>query len=94
MADEAALAGKNSVCLAMPVSFRIHLHLDRGMALRRGFLDAIYSHVFGDETISNEQMEGKRLHLASNMIRQNNGAETAEKLAPFVMMLRFQIAVF
>lgn len=47
-----------------------------------GFLPSVFSYVFGDGN-PNEKIEEKRLALAANMIRANNGAVTAEQLAPF-----------
>jgi hypothetical protein len=47
-----------------------------------GFLESIFSYIFGDGN-PNLELESKRLQLASNMIRANNGAVTAEQLAPF-----------
>jgi hypothetical protein len=46
------------------------------------FLESIFSFVFGDGN-PNASLEERRLSLAANMIRQNNGAVTAEQLAPF-----------
>lgn len=47
-----------------------------------GFLPSVFSYVFGDGN-PNETIEEKRLALAANVIRANNGAVTAEQLAPF-----------
>jgi len=47
-----------------------------------GFLESVFSYIFGDGN-PNEQLEEKRLSLAANMIRESNGAVTAEQLAPF-----------
>mmetsp|Transcript_63067 Transcript_63067/g.73782 ORF Transcript_63067/g.73782 Transcript_63067/m.73782 type:complete len:390 (-) Transcript_63067:386-1555(-) len=47
-----------------------------------GFLEAVFSYVFGDGD-PNRELDSKRLQLASTMIRENNGAVTAEQLAPF-----------
>jgi hypothetical protein len=47
-----------------------------------GFLESVFSYIFGDGD-PNLDLETKRLQLASNMIRNNNGAVTAEQLAPF-----------
>jgi len=47
-----------------------------------GFLESVYSYVFGDGN-PNMQLEQRRLQLAAQMIRQNQGAVTAEQLAPF-----------
>jgi hypothetical protein len=47
-----------------------------------GFLESIFSYVFGDGD-PNAGLEEKRLRLAAQMIRNNKGAVTAEQLAPF-----------
>jgi hypothetical protein len=47
-----------------------------------GFLESVYSYLFGDGN-PNFELESKRLQLASNVIRANKGAVTAEQLAPF-----------
>lgn len=47
-----------------------------------GFLESIFSYVFGDGN-PNAGLEEKRLSLAAQMIRENNGAVTAEQLAPY-----------
>lgn len=47
-----------------------------------GFLESIFSYVFGDGD-PNAGLEEKRLRLAAQMIRNSNGAVTAEQLAPF-----------
>jgi hypothetical protein len=47
-----------------------------------GFLESIFSYIFGDGD-PNRGLEEKRLSLAANMIRENNGSVTAEQLAPF-----------
>jgi hypothetical protein len=47
-----------------------------------GFLEAVFSYLFGDGN-PNQGMEEKRLSLAAQMIRDSNGAVTAEQLAPF-----------
>ncbi|GKY98957.1 hypothetical protein MPSEU_000851500 [Mayamaea pseudoterrestris] len=47
-----------------------------------GFLESIFSYIFGDGD-PNQRLEERRLQLASQMIRQNQGAVTAEQLAPF-----------
>lgn len=47
-----------------------------------GFLESVFSYIFGDGN-PNERVEEQRLSLAANMIRQNQGAVTAEQLAPF-----------
>lgn len=48
-----------------------------------GFLESVFSYVFGDGN-PNAGLEEQRLSLAANMIRENQGAVTAEQLAPFV----------
>ena len=47
-----------------------------------GFLESVFSYIFGDGN-PNQQIEQKRLKLASQYIRSRNGAVTAEELAPF-----------
>ena len=47
-----------------------------------GFFESVYSFVFGDGN-PNAQLEQRRLQLAAQMIRANQGAVTAEQLAPF-----------
>jgi hypothetical protein len=47
-----------------------------------GFLESVFSYIFGDGD-PNQRLEERRLQLASQMIRQNQGAVTAEQLAPF-----------
>ena len=47
-----------------------------------GFLESVFSYIFGDGN-PNVGIEEKRLQLASKVIRDNNGAVTAEQLAPF-----------
>jgi hypothetical protein len=47
-----------------------------------GFLESVFSYIFGDGN-PNMDLEEKRLRLASNVIRENQGAVTAEQLAPF-----------
>mmetsp|Transcript_11833 Transcript_11833/g.17387 ORF Transcript_11833/g.17387 Transcript_11833/m.17387 type:complete len:395 (+) Transcript_11833:817-2001(+) len=47
-----------------------------------GFLESTFSYIFGDGD-PNNGLEEKRLQLAANVIRENNGAVTAEQLAPF-----------
>lgn len=49
-----------------------------------GFLESTFSYIFGDGN-PNQDIEERRLRLVSNMIRMNNGAVTAEQLAPFVI---------
>jgi hypothetical protein len=47
-----------------------------------GFLESVFSFVFGDGN-PNNSLEERRLSLAAQMIRDNNGAVTAEQLAPY-----------
>jgi hypothetical protein len=47
-----------------------------------GFLESVFSYVFGDGN-PNNGLEERRLSLAAQMIRDNKGAVTAEQLAPF-----------
>jgi len=47
-----------------------------------GFLESTFSYIFGDGD-PNNGLEEQRLRLAANVIRENNGAVTAEQLAPF-----------
>jgi hypothetical protein len=47
-----------------------------------GFLESIYSYLFGDGN-PNIGLEERRLALAAAMIRENKGVATAEQLAPF-----------
>lgn len=47
-----------------------------------GFLESVFSYIFGDGN-PNQGLEERRLSLAAQMIRQNNGAVTAEQLAPY-----------
>mmetsp|Transcript_18024 Transcript_18024/g.50043 ORF Transcript_18024/g.50043 Transcript_18024/m.50043 type:complete len:450 (+) Transcript_18024:161-1510(+) len=47
-----------------------------------GFLESVFSFVFGDGN-PNAGLEEKRLSLAAQMIRDNEGAVTAEQLAPY-----------
>lgn len=47
-----------------------------------GFLESVFSYIFGDGN-PNSGLEEKRLALAANMIRSNQGSVTAEQLAPF-----------
>lgn len=49
---------------------------------RSGIFEGIYSYIFGDGD-PNRNMEAARLREASRVIRENNGAVTAEQLAPF-----------
>jgi hypothetical protein len=48
-----------------------------------GFLESIFSYLFGDGN-PNAGIERERLALAAATIRANNGAVTAEQLAPFL----------
>jgi hypothetical protein len=47
-----------------------------------GFLESIFSFVFGDGN-PNAGLEERRLSLVAQMIRDNKGAVTAEQLAPY-----------
>jgi hypothetical protein len=47
-----------------------------------GFFESVYSYVFGDGN-PNVRLEEERLQLAAQMIRNNQGAVTAEQLAPY-----------
>jgi len=47
-----------------------------------GFLESVFSYIFGDGD-PNNRLEEQRLKLASQLIRENGGAVTAEQLAPF-----------
>ncbi|KAG7373337.1 hypothetical protein IV203_034061 [Nitzschia inconspicua] len=47
-----------------------------------GFLESVFSYVFGDGN-PNNGLEERRLSLAAQMIRDNQGAVTAEQLAPY-----------
>mmetsp|Transcript_22138 Transcript_22138/g.30810 ORF Transcript_22138/g.30810 Transcript_22138/m.30810 type:complete len:613 (+) Transcript_22138:32-1870(+) len=47
-----------------------------------GFLESTFSYIFGDGN-PNQGLEEKRLGIVANLIRENNGAVTAEQLAPF-----------
>ena len=47
-----------------------------------GFLESVFSYIFGDGN-PNADIDTKRLQLASNYIRDKNGAVTCEELAPF-----------
>jgi len=49
-----------------------------------GFLESIFSYIFGDGN-PNQGIEEKQLQLVSDLIRENNGAVTAEQLAPFIV---------
>ena len=59
----------------------------RGRGSRRdpdemGFLESVFSYVFGDGN-PNGDVEERRIALVAEMIRSNGGAVTAEQLAPF-----------
>mmetsp|Transcript_17880 Transcript_17880/g.27625 ORF Transcript_17880/g.27625 Transcript_17880/m.27625 type:complete len:616 (-) Transcript_17880:97-1944(-) len=47
-----------------------------------GFLESTFSYIFGDGN-PNQGLDEKRLSIVANLIRENNGAVTAEQLAPF-----------
>lgn len=47
-----------------------------------GFFESVFSYIFGDGN-PNQGLEERRLSLAAEMIRQSNGAVTAEQLAPY-----------
>mmetsp|Transcript_54416 Transcript_54416/g.80773 ORF Transcript_54416/g.80773 Transcript_54416/m.80773 type:complete len:648 (-) Transcript_54416:400-2343(-) len=47
-----------------------------------GFLESVFSYIFGDGN-PNTNIEEERLKMAANLIRENEGAVTAEQLAPF-----------
>jgi len=47
-----------------------------------GFLESVFSYLFGDGN-PNVHLEEERLRLVASMIRENSGAVTAEQLAPF-----------
>lgn len=47
-----------------------------------GFLESVFSYIFGDGN-PNMDIEEQRLSMVAQMIRENNGAVTAEQLAPF-----------
>jgi hypothetical protein len=55
---------------------------DAGDPTKMGFLESVFSYIFGDGN-PNAGLEEKRLSLAAQLIRQNNGAVTAEQLAPY-----------
>ena len=55
---------------------------DRRNPDEMGFLESTFSYIFGDGN-PNEQLEERRLSLAAKLIRENNGAVSAEQLAPF-----------
>jgi hypothetical protein len=48
-----------------------------------GFLDAVFSYIFGDGN-PNIEVEEKRLQMVAQLIRDNNGAVTSEQLAPYL----------
>lgn len=47
-----------------------------------GFFESVFSYIFGDGN-PNLGLEERRLSLAAEMIRRNNGAVTADQLAPY-----------
>jgi hypothetical protein len=47
-----------------------------------GFFESVFSYIFGDGD-PNPSIDEQRLSLVARMIRKNNGAVTAEQLAPF-----------
>ena len=47
-----------------------------------GFLESIFSYIFGDGD-PNQGLDEKRLSLVAQMMRDNDGAVTAEQLAPY-----------
>jgi hypothetical protein len=49
------------------------------------FLESVFSYIFGDGN-PNAQIDQERLQLVSQLIRENQGAVTAEQLAPFCDM--------
>ena len=55
---------------------------DRRNPDEMGFLESTFSYIFGDGN-PNEELEVRRLSLAAKVIRENNGAVSAEQLAPF-----------
>jgi hypothetical protein len=55
---------------------------DRKDPEKMGFLESVFSYIFGDGN-PNQELEERRLSLAAQMIRQNNGAVTSEQLAPY-----------
>jgi len=56
--------------------------VDRRNPDEMGFLESVFSFVFGDGN-PNAGLEERRLSLAAQMIRDNKGAVTAEQLAPY-----------
>jgi len=52
-----------------------------------GFLESIFSYVFGDGD-PNKELGAVRLSAAADAIRSNNGAVSAEQLAPFCEVSR------
>ncbi len=56
--------------------------VERRDPTKMGFFESVFSYVFGDGN-PNQGLEERRLSLAAEMIRENNGAVTAEQLAPF-----------
>lgn len=55
---------------------------NRGNPDEMGFLESVFSYIFGDGN-PNAGVDETRLRLASQVIRANQGAVTAEQLAPF-----------
>ena len=55
---------------------------DRRDPKEMGFLESVFSYIFGDGN-PNQGLEERRLSLAAKMIRDNKGAVTAEQLAPY-----------
>lgn len=55
---------------------------DRRDPEKMGFLESVFSYIFGDGN-PNQGLEERRLSLAAQMIRESNGAVTAEQLAPY-----------
>lgn len=53
-----------------------------GLDDEMGFLESVFSYVFGDGN-PNGDIESRRLTLAATMIREYGGAVTAEQLAPY-----------
>mmetsp|Transcript_18533 Transcript_18533/g.26886 ORF Transcript_18533/g.26886 Transcript_18533/m.26886 type:complete len:586 (-) Transcript_18533:91-1848(-) len=48
-----------------------------------GFLESVFSYVFGDGD-PNADIDDERMRLLADVIRSNNGAVTAEQLAPYL----------
>lgn len=51
--------------------------------LEMGFLESVFSYIFGDGN-PNIEVEEIRLQMVAQLIRDNNGAVTAEQLAPYL----------